>query len=58
VKLEWTPNDTRAQQTTGSQPGPSIYIAVREQLGLKLEARKGLLEILVVDSAQKVPLAN
>ena len=33
--------------------GPSLFIAVQEQLGLKLESRKELVEVLVIDSAQK-----
>jgi uncharacterized protein (TIGR03435 family) len=37
--------------------GSSLQVAVQEQLGLKLEAAKGPLEILVVDHAGK-PSAN
>ena len=48
-KLEWAPDD---------DSGPSLFTAVQEQLGLKLESRKGPLDMLVVDRAEKVPLAN
>jgi len=58
VKLEWTPDDTRGREATDGPLGPSIYTAVQEQLGLKLEARRGPLEVLVVDSAEKVPAEN
>jgi len=37
---------------------PPIEAALPEQLGLKLEARKTLLEVVVIDSAQRRPIAN
>jgi len=38
--------------------GPSIFTAVQNDLGLKLEPRKEPIEILVVDSVSKTPIEN
>jgi uncharacterized protein (TIGR03435 family) len=37
---------------------PSIFTAIQNDLGLKLEARKHPLEILVIDAVHKVPTEN
>jgi uncharacterized protein (TIGR03435 family) len=37
---------------------PSIFAAVQEQLGLRLEALKGPLDVVVIDHADKVPAEN
>ena len=56
IKLHWALR--QLQGTEPDAPGPSLFTALDEQLGLKLEARKGPVEILVVESAEKVPTEN
>ena len=48
--LAWTYDDTRL---TDPNAPPGLFTAVQEQLGLKLEAVKAPVEVLVVDSVQK-----
>lgn len=66
-KLEWTPDAGQLQpkapgQTQEAAPapdlsGPSLFTALQEQLGLKLESQKGPAPILVIDKVEK-PSAN
>jgi uncharacterized protein (TIGR03435 family) len=43
---------------TNDQAGPNLITAVQEQLGLKLEAKKGQVDLLVIDRAEKTPTEN
>jgi uncharacterized protein (TIGR03435 family) len=50
-ELRWTPDNTPPDSPLAG--GPSIFTAVQEQLGLKLESANVPVDVLVVDSAQK-----
>ena len=56
--LTWSPdafqpmNEKQAAAPVDAT-GPTIYTALQEQLGLKLESRKGAIETLVIDHAEK-----
>jgi uncharacterized protein (TIGR03435 family) len=61
-KLEWTPDEGERRMVSASggdgpapsdAAGPSIFTAVQDQLGLKLESTKGPVEILVIERAEK-----
>jgi uncharacterized protein (TIGR03435 family) len=52
--LYFTPEGLNAPDSTD----PGIFFAIQEQLGLKLEARRGPVELLIIDHAEKVPAGN
>jgi uncharacterized protein (TIGR03435 family) len=73
IFLEWTPEPGQGSLFKGfpsppSQPGteganpertgPSLFTAIQEQLGLKLESRKAPVDIVAIDQIQKVPAEN
>ena len=51
-QLEWQPE---GMPDTGR---PSLFTAVQEQLGLRLEARRGPVDVLVIDRIENTPTAN
>jgi uncharacterized protein (TIGR03435 family) len=66
LSLEWTPDgalrpapsdDPAKPAASPDTVGPSIFTALQEQLGLKLESTKGPVEVLVIDHVEK-PSAN
>ena len=57
INLEFQREDLSANAPEGAA-GPTIFAAVQEQLGLKLEPRKAAIEMLVVDRAERNPTEN
>ncbi len=50
VELRWTPDATQAP---GDDAPPTLATALREQLGLRLEATTQTMDFLVIDSAER-----
>jgi uncharacterized protein (TIGR03435 family) len=61
IKLKWNLDSApppgygrlRADEGSSASDGPSVFTAVQEQLGLKLESAKGPVQVMVIDSVQK-----
>lgn len=60
ITLDWTPDERIGfspppdQAKAAAESGlPDLFGALQEQLGLKLESQKGLVEVLVIDHAEK-----
>jgi uncharacterized protein (TIGR03435 family) len=56
LSLKWTPDSKPG--TPDLESGPTVFMAVQDQLGLKLEQRKDPVEVLVIDHTDRVPVEN
>jgi uncharacterized protein (TIGR03435 family) len=58
LKLDWTPDlapspETASARTDNPAAGPSIFTALTEQLGLRLESKKGPVQMYVVEKIER-----
>jgi uncharacterized protein (TIGR03435 family) len=54
VDLHWTPFGNETSGANSPPPdAPSIFTAVQEQLGLKLQSAKGPVDVLVIDHVER-----
>jgi len=54
MDLKFTPDQLQpAAGNDGANDFPSLFAAIQEQLGLKLEAQRAPVDTLVIDSAQR-----
>jgi uncharacterized protein (TIGR03435 family) len=56
IDIAWTPDEPNGAPP--ETPGPSIFTAIQDQLGLRLESHKSPIEVMVIDRADRVPIAN
>jgi uncharacterized protein (TIGR03435 family) len=53
VDLTWNPLALGPTPTTSVSDGPSIFTALEEQLGLKLESRREPIDVIVIDHVER-----
>jgi uncharacterized protein (TIGR03435 family) len=57
-KYDFTMNWIMGGALATDDTGPTIFAALQQQLGLKLESKKGMVDIFIVDRIEKTPTEN
>jgi uncharacterized protein (TIGR03435 family) len=57
-RLHYRPLDDQADRAAQFGPAPGPFDALENQLGFKLGKRKGSIDVLVIDNAEKVTIEN
>ncbi len=58
IGMHWSPENLRAGDSASDPDGPTLQQALQDQLGLRLEAKKGPVDFVVVDHCEKTPAGN
>ena len=63
IAMCWAPEDTRGTAAGPGTPaapdsGPTLQQALQDQLGLRLESKRGPVEFIVVEHTEKLPTEN
>jgi uncharacterized protein (TIGR03435 family) len=59
VRLAFSPDPPNGTaDADGPEPGPDIFSALENQLGLKLQKTKGPLDVVVIDHIDQMPVEN
>jgi uncharacterized protein (TIGR03435 family) len=53
IELQWTPDEALLQSSPPESGPPSIFTAIQQQLGVKLESARGPAKILVIDHIER-----
>lgn len=53
VNLTYVPDELNGPSPDSENAGPSIFTAIQEQLGMKLESSKGPVDVLIIDHVER-----